>query len=406
MGARLRTPEAGLPIHFHRQANLGQLPKGSTANGGKLSSPNPLPDQLKSIWASNGLPIEFLSNLTLLGVGLAAQISVALAGLSAAYLHYLRTGITQNVTVDARHAASPFVHSEAWYTVDDAIPAGDVWDNIAGLYKTKDGGWVRIHTNFPHHRAGDACAAHGMCVFKLRTLEEWERTAHAQALAAAPLVDVRRAGGAPKRRLEGGGRPLGGVKVLDLSRVLAGPVAGRTLAAHGAQVLLVTSPTLPSLPLLDTETSLGKRTTQLDLTTASDRERFRNLVKDADVFLQAYRPGGIEAQGFGVADVIKIREECATSDAQGVVYASLRAWGWDGPGQGDAGCFDSLVQTATGFNADEGAAAVGPRALPVQALDHAAGYLLAFGVNVALCRALQASITHPPPAPTTQTILY
>lgn len=98
------------------------------------------------------------------------------------------------------------------------------------------------------------------------------------------------------------------------------------VAAHGAQVLLITSPNLPSLPLLDVETSIGKRTTQLDLEPLdSDQEKLRDLVKGVDVFLQAYRPGGLESRGFGVDDVVKMKE------GGGVVYASLRAWGWDGP---------------------------------------------------------------------------
>ncbi|KAF9483445.1 CoA-transferase family III [Pholiota conissans] len=413
----------------------------------------PLPEQLKTLWLSAGLPEDFLSNLSLVGnpdtavpssfrVGLAAQISISLLGLSSAYLHYLRTGVQQTVTVEARHAALSF-HSEAWYTVDDALYGGEIWDNIAGLYRTQDG-WVRIHTNFPHHRAGvlkilglsdtpdsrvakaevipailkwdaqaleEECGKHGMCVFKLRTLDEWERTKQAAALVDAPVIDLRYVGDAtiPTFGEKTPNMPMGGVRVLDLSRVLAGPVAGRSLAAYGAQVLLITSANLPSLPLLDIETSLGKRTTQLNLSNTnesnSDREKFRSLVQGADVFLQAYRPGGLDAKGFGVADVARIKSGYPNSPQQGFVYASLRAWGWDGPWADRRG-FDSLVQTATGFNVDEGNAyhqfsksqgaesEWAPRPLPMQALDHAAGYFLAFGINVALARALTTGRSH------------
>lgn len=185
--------------------------------------------------------------------------------------------------------------------------------------------------------------------------------------------------------------------------------------AHGADVLLVTSPRLPALPLLDSDTSRGKRTTQLDLTAASDKETLVSLVKDADIFLQAYRPGGLREKGFGVEDVVKTRP--------GIVYASLTAYGWEGPWKDRRGVrtsllylylrpgltaaqFDSLVQTATGFNVAEdqafsafqGKAAhpanVVPKALPMQALDHAAGYLLAFGINTALCKTVTVRHAH------------
>ncbi|KAH9924639.1 CoA-transferase family III domain-containing protein [Epithele typhae] len=181
--------------------------------------------------------------------------------------------------------------------------------------------------------------------------------------------------------------PLQGIRVLDLTRVLAGPVCGRTLAAHGADVLWITSPSLPALPLLDIDTSRGKRTTQLDLNATKDREQLSYLIHDSDVFLQAYHPGGLANKGFGVEDAARARP--------GIVYASLTAYDWDGPWKERRG-FDSLVQTATGFNVAEaeayaaftGAEFEPPRPLPMQALDHAAGYLLAFGIQAALCKTI------------------
>jgi len=164
-----------------------------------------------------------------------------------------------------------------------------------------------------------------MCVFKMRRREEWESTAQGKALSNVQVVQINQVGNAERLQLQAGSKhPLANVKVLDLSRVLAGPIAGRTLAAHGGQVLLVTSPNLPCLPGTDVETSLGKRTTQLDLNVSEDIEKLKELLHDTDVFLQAYRPGGLRSRGFGVEDVVKSREN-------GVVYASLRAWGWDGP---------------------------------------------------------------------------
>ncbi|KAF9523912.1 CoA-transferase family III domain-containing protein [Crepidotus variabilis] len=391
-----------------------------------------LPEELKQIWVSNGLPESFLARLKLEGasdtavnssfrIGDAAQVSIGLSGLSASYLYYLQTGEDQLVNVDARHAVLSF-HSEAWYTINGSAPKTDSWGSIAGLYPTKDLGWVRIHTNFPHHRSGilsilaipdppdnpatrsaveeailqrkacdfeEECAEKGFCVSAFRSLDEWEKHPQSMSLQGCPPVQVIKIRDGQARSSSNRRRPLDGIKILDLSRVLAGPIAGRTLAAHGAEVLLVTSPSLPSLPALDVETSLGKRTVQLDLKDPLATDKLRELLKGADVFVQAYRPGGLEAKGIGVDDILTLK----AGTERGVVCANLRAWGWDGPWK-DRGGFDSLVQTATGFNADEGLAyqkLLHPnirysRPLPLQALDHTTAYFLTFGINVALCR--------------------
>ena len=175
-------------------------------------------------------------------------------------------------------------------------------------------------------------------------------------------------------------RPLAGLRVLELSRVIAAPLAGRTLAAHGADVLWITSPNLPDLPGLDRDFARGKRTASLDLNIPADADKLRHLIKSADVFLQSYRPGSLEAKGFGPEAVRAINP--------GIVYATMSAWGTKGPWAKRRG-FDSLVQTVSGMNVEEAiAAGKGEPAMatPVQALDHAGGYLLAFGVMAALLR--------------------
>jgi crotonobetainyl-CoA:carnitine CoA-transferase CaiB-like acyl-CoA transferase len=167
--------------------------------------------------------------------------------------------------------------------------------------------------------------------------------------------------------------------VLDLTRVIAGPVCGRTLAAHGADVLRVGAAHLPSIPALVIDTGFGKRSTHLDLRTASGGEVLAALVDDADVFVQGYRPGSLASLGFGPEQLAERRP--------GIVVVSLSAWGRVGPWAGRRG-FDSLVQTASGI-VDAGAKAFGvdrPAPLPAQALDHASGYLMAFGAAVALDR--------------------
>ncbi|KAJ3925601.1 MAG: L-carnitine dehydratase/bile acid-inducible protein F [Lentinula lateritia] len=168
----------------------------------------------------------------------------------------------------------------------------------------------------------------------------------------------------------------------------------QSLESHGADVLLVTSLKLPALPALDVDTSRGKRTTQLDLTCAEDKEKLQKLIVNADVFLQAYRPGALEGKGFGTHEIVKMKGD----RDHGIICANLCAWGWDGPWKSRRG-FDSLVQTATGFNTAESQAyaesrnspsviQLQPKPFPVQALDHAAGYLMAYGINVALCKTI------------------
>jgi len=172
--------------------------------------------------------------------------------------------------------------------------------------------------------------------------------------------------------------PLAGLRVLDLTRILAGPVACRTLAAYGADVLLLNSPALPNIPAI-AETSRGKRSAHVDLRTAPGRAALQALLGDAHVFVQGYRPGALAGLGFGAQDLARLRP--------GVVVASLSAYGACGPWAARRG-FDSLVQTACGFNDDEARAAGAdtPQAMPLQILDFAAGYLLAFGVQAALRR--------------------
>jgi len=342
-------------------------------------------------------------------VGTAAQASIAAAALAARELGVLRGGPAQRVSVDMREAAIEF-RSERYLRVDGQAPA-DPWDSIAGIYRSGDGSWVRLHTNFPHHRDGvlqllgcayereavaqallrrkavdvEAAAADaGLCVTALRSFDEWDAHPQGRAVAALPVLSVTRlaAGDAAPRAwppLPPGARPLHGLRVLDLTRVIAGPVAGRTLAAHGADVMLITGPHLPSIPTLVIDTGAGKRSAQLDLRDAAGREALKAVAREADVFLQGYRPGGLASLGFS--------PEALAALKPGIVCATLSAYGPTGPWAGRRG-FDSLVQTASGFNVAEAEAAgqPEPRALPAQALDHASGYLLAFGIQRALAR--------------------
>ena len=371
-------------------------------------------EALAGLWRMAGHDDAALSEIALTGaepvlpssfaVGTAAQASIAAAALAAGELWRLRGGRRQRVSVDMRAAAIEF-RSERYLRVNGEPPA-EYHDSIAGLYRCGDGRWARLHTNLPHHCSGllallgcahdreavqetlqswkaeaveDAAAEAGLVVTACRSFAEWDAHPQGRAIATLPLFSIAQICEAPAKALPATARPLSGIKVLDLTRIIAGPVCGRTFAAHGADVLLVTAPHLPSMLPLVIDTGRGKLSTSIDLREASGRETLADLIGDADVFVQGYRPGAIGAFGFGPEAVAKIRP--------GIVYVSLCAYGHAGPWAGRRG-FDSLVQTASGFNAAE-AEAFGqskPRELPAQALDHATGYLLAFAAMTALKR--------------------
>lgn len=368
-----------------------------------------------TLWRGAGLdPAALDHHLTLTGaepvlpssfaVGTAMQASVAASALAAAECWRARGGEAQRVKVDMR-AAAIAARSERYLTVDGG-PAPELWDKIAGAYRCGDGRWVRLHTNFPHHRDGvlkilgcaydkaavtdalqrwtafdfeTACAEAGLVVAAMRSFAEWDAHPQGQAVAALPLFDIARIGDAPPQHWPAGARPLAGLRVLDLTRIIAGPVCGLTLAAHGADVMLVTSPRLPSIAPLVIDTGRGKLSISLDLTQADDRATFETLLRNADVVVQGYRPGGLAALGYGADDLARIRP--------GIVSVSLSAYSHEGPWAARRG-FDSLVQTATGFNHAEAQAAGSdaPKPLPAQILDHATGYLMAFATLAALLR--------------------
>ena len=369
---------------------------------------------LSDIWTSVGGDVSALDAVTLTGeepqlpssfrVAAAAQTSVAATGLAAAQIWKLRSGQSQDVAVDMRHAVVE-CRSERYLRVDGKSPP-PAWDAIAGIYQTRDQRFVRLHTNFRHHRdavckvlnckperaevqaalmqwdgeAFETAAYAGGCVVALmRSHEEWSATPHAKALAELPLIRVEKIGDAAPKPWPTGDRPLEGIRVLDLSRVIAGPVAGRTLAAHGADVLLISGPDLPAIPWLAIDTGRGKLTGFVELKSEQGREVLRDLLAQADIFSQGYRPRAIAALGFSPEEAAKINP--------GIVYVTLSAYGHAGPWAERRG-FDSLVQTTTGFNHAEGQAAGvdGPKELPAQMLDHATGYFMAFGAMMAKAR--------------------
>ncbi|MBO3746737.1 CoA transferase [Streptosporangiaceae bacterium NEAU-GS5] len=358
-------------------------------------------------------------------IGTAAAASVG--ALTAAVAAYQGPGLDAQVSVDMRHAAAAF-RSERAFRIDGR-PL-NLWAPLSGDYRTADG-WVRLHCNFDHHRdaalralslpadAGrdevvEACARwvaleleeavirEAGCAAAMRSRSEWRDHPQWAAIDDTPLVRVTDLSGASRRSsgrvgllgtaiedtplvrvtdLAGDGRRgrgpaglLGGVRVLDLTRVIAGPVAGRILAAYGADVLRVGAAHVPEVPGAVIETAFGKRSCHIDL--RSDADRLADLVREADVVIQAYRPGSLASRGFGPRALGRLNPS--------VVAVDISAYGSRGPWADRRG-FDSLVQMVSGIAHEGGDGAI-PQPLPCQALDHATGYLGAFGAVAGLIR--------------------
>jgi crotonobetainyl-CoA:carnitine CoA-transferase CaiB-like acyl-CoA transferase len=319
--------------------------------------------------------------------------AAALAALGAAIAE-LRP---QSVSVSLRSAAAS-LRSARYLRVDGKEPA--VWDPLSGFYRVKDG-WVSIHCNFPNHRDAmlrvlgvpaeraaaeakasswqgetleEAIHAAGGCAGFVRSEAQWAAHPQAGALAAQPLLRITRIGDAPREPLPKHARPLGGVRVLDLTRVLAGPSAAKSLAEHGANVLKISAEHLPDNGLVELDTGMGKLSARLDLRTGMPG--LKALIREADVFSQSYRPGALAARGLSPQALADLRP--------GIVCVSLSAWGTSGPWSQRRG-FDSIVQSVSGMAAASGTAEK-PALMPVSAIDYVSGYLMAFGTVVALSR--------------------
>ena len=372
---------------------------------------------LDRLWTQAGGDPAALPRVTLTGadpvlptdfqIGTAAAAVIAAGALAATELWRLRTGRAQTVSVDTRAAVAAF-RSERFLRVDGQLPP-DVRGGIFGFYRTRDDRWMQIHGALPHHREGilrflgceetreavaatvagwngqeleDAFAAIGMPAGLVRSRAEWLAHAQGTAVAALPLLEIIRLGDAPVEPLDGGARPLTGVRILDLTRVIAGPVCGRALAAYGAEVMLITSPHLANVPALVMDTGFGKLSASLDLRRPDDTERLRELIRQSDVFCQSYRPGALARHGFAPEDVARLRP--------GIVCVTLSAYGHAGPWRERRG-FETLIQSVSGMAHEQGLAAGldRPQHLPAQVVDHGTGYLATFGALIALARRQQ-----------------
>jgi crotonobetainyl-CoA:carnitine CoA-transferase CaiB-like acyl-CoA transferase len=337
-------------------------------------------------------------------LGHAGAAMLGAVGLGVAEIWKRRGGKPQNVGIDLREAALALRTSS--HITAEGAPPRDVWQPLSGFYQAGDGRWLQLHCNFPHHAAGTckllgveqdrrqveaaigkwkaeeletALAGAKMCASMVRERAEWQAHPQGQAVAALPVITIERVGDGPKQPLGPAARPLAGLRSLDLTRVIAGPTCGRTLAEHGAEVLLVTSPKLPAIPPLVIDTGFGKRSTSIDLEDREGADTLRELVKGADIFVQGYRPGGLAERGFGPEQLAKLRP--------GIIALSLCAYSHSGPWAGKRG-YDTLVQCASGIAAEQAASdrSPKPKHTPASALDYLTGYLAAFGILAALLR--------------------
>ncbi|MDC1191642.1 CoA transferase [Candidatus Puniceispirillum sp.] len=375
------------------------------------------------LMAIRGLPLPEKDEVSITGSDpvlnthfrLAATASAAIAGIGVAVndLWELKTGWRQAIAIDAV-AATAALKSKNYF---QAKNANGVFENVTdasheanrgltGIFQTKDGRWLLPHFGLDHlrHRMLDLLQADAntesiakavakwdalelenaidearVCGGMIRTNEEWLQEPHGKILAAKPVVEIIKIGDSEPEPMPAGDRPLSGIKALDLTRILAGPITGRTLAEHGADVLMVSAPHLPQVWSYVADTSHGKRSCYLDLRDESEKQTLLDLVKTADVFSQGYRPDKINQMGLGPEALAEIRP--------GLVYVSINCYGADGPFSHRGG-WEQIAQIMTGIAAEGVQTSSGykPKTLPAAANDYITGYLGAYGTLLALAR--------------------
>jgi crotonobetainyl-CoA:carnitine CoA-transferase CaiB-like acyl-CoA transferase len=345
--------------------------------------------------------------------GEAAGASLGLAAATANEIWRLRGGTQQDIDIDLKAAAASLTSFTLLKKDGKTVPRPADTNPTVALYQTADARWIHLHGGFPYLAKRtldllnadntadsiascvakwnalaleDALAFMNLCGAVVRTEEEWRATPQGAMIADTPPIVLKRVGDAPVLRLPQSAQPLDGVRILDLTRVLAGPTIGRTLASHGAEVLGVRSERLPTIDLFDLDTGHGKRSTFLELGKPSDAEQLRALARDAHVFVDSYRPGALA--GLGVTPA------ALAHSSPGIIHCAVSCYGHRGPWASRRG-WEQLAQSATGIAVEQGAfraARAGsrresvPALIPAAACDYITGYLGAAGVAAALLR--------------------
>ncbi len=339
-------------------------------------------------------------------IGSAAAASLAAVGVAVSDLWELRTGRRQEIKINARRAAASLRSSR--YLTLNGKPAAGERNAVRGVYPAQKGRWSYLHCNFPNHREAalrvlgvaedrnevrqavsqwdaqeleEAIIAAGGAGGMVRTMQEWAQHPQSAAVASLPLLEIDKIGDAPPEPLPAGRRPLSGLRVLDLTRVLAGPTCARTLAEHGADVMKIAGPHLLFNAGQEHDTGHGKLSAHLDLRQPPDVATLLELARESDIFSQGYRPGALAQRGLAPEDLARVRP--------GIIYVSLCAFGRVGPWAERRG-FDTVVQTVSGITHRQGelfpGVEPGPQFYPVSAIDYLTGYLMAFGALTALAR--------------------
>ncbi|MEP3247130.1 MAG: CoA transferase [Sneathiella sp.] len=334
---------------------------------------------------------------------------LAATGVAVSDIWEMKTGRRQNVSVDIRHAAAALKSSDylefkdedgGYQPMNDSPLATAAYGTIVP-YPTRDGKLFMPHFGIRHLKEkvlavldcdfnndsiGDAVAkwdaealdaaiaAVGGCGGIVRSAAEWQAHPHGQALAAQAVVEIEKIGESEPEPFPEAGPPLQGVRVLDLTRILAGPVAARTLGEYGADVLMVAAKHVPQIKKFVIDLSHGKRSCFLNMDDGEEAVHLKELVKQSDVFSQGYRPDAIAKKGFGPKELADVRP--------GLIYTSIDCYGSGGPFS-DRGGWEQIAQTVTGISRENGEF---PELLPVYFCDYTTGYLGAYGTLLALAR--------------------
>ena len=338
-------------------------------------------------------------------IGEAGAAVIAATGYLASMLGCLKNKKSQQIKVIVKEAAIAQRSHEYIKLINGHNQ--ELWSPISGFYETRDNRWIQLHCNFPHHQQGvvdflgcdntkisvsnaiktweadileEKLATLDLCAAMVRTPAEWQEHPQARIIESLPLMEIVKIGDSEPCPLPLGDRPLSGIKVLDLTRVIAGPVCGKTLAEHGADVMLISSPNLPSILPLVMDTGFGKRSAFIDITRQDEKNKLIALIKQADIFSQSYRPKGLAEKGFSPQKLAEMRP--------GIIYIDFSAYSHMGPWANRHG-YDSLVQSATGIVYEHSIAGDKPKHLPAQSLDYITGFLGSVGAMEALRRRAQ-----------------
>jgi crotonobetainyl-CoA:carnitine CoA-transferase CaiB-like acyl-CoA transferase len=331
----------------------------------------------------------------------------AVMGMTSSTLASKRGIKPQRMTIDRRHAGN-ILNGVAWHFQNHwQLDIHIVHTDINGFFQTADDRLVIYNGAYPHlqkiildfldcpnHRPSiveatkkhdaltleDELSNNGACIAMTRTREEWAEHPQGKTLAATPVIELIKLGDGDPPLLKNSKRPLSGLKALDLTKVIAGPTAGRVLAEHGAEVMHIRHPYQDLIYPFDIETSYGKINSYLDYSRTDQAAQLHKLAQDADIFLQGYRYGALADAGFGPEDLIAKNPH--------LIYTQINAYGYTGPWAKRHG-FEQLAQACTGAAAIQGGDITTPKLVPAYMNDYLTGYLAAIGTMAAILRQQQ-----------------